>query len=317
MKTVLVTGASGFIGSILCKRLSENGFKVKAVYRPSAKTIPEYVNPVFVDSIDKDTQWKQILEDVSIVIHAAARVHMMKDSSENPLEEYRKINYYGTVKLAEEAIKNGVQLFIHLSTAKVAGDGKKSSYKESDPEMPMDPYGVSKLESERKLMELSRESCMRVVNLRLPLVYGPGVKANFLNLMNLVKKKLPLPLKKIDNKRSLLYVENLCHAILTLIDNDSRLSSVYYLSDNSDISSEELVRKIAHAMECKICLFFIPLPLMLFIAKLTGKTKVLDRLAGSFTVDASKFRNELNWDPPYSMDIGLKETVKWFKHKKS
>lgn len=314
MKTVLVTGASGFIGKTLCKRLSENGFKVKAIYRPSAKPIPDYVNPVFVDSIDKDTPWKQILEHVDIVIHTAARVQLMKDVSENPLEEYRKVNYYGTARLAEEALKNGVDLFIHLSTAKVNGEGQNEPYAETDPETPLDPYGVSKLEAEKKLLELAKGSQMKVVNLRFPIVYGPGVKANFYSLIKIVKKKIPLPLKRIPNKRSFLYVENLCHALITLIKKEKNLSSLYFISDKEPLSSEEVIEKIALALGCRPRLFYFPLFLLNLLAKITGKTKVIDRMAGSFTLNISKFRNELQWEPPYSMDQGLKETINWFKN---
>ena len=313
MKTVLVTGASGFIGQILCKRLSEHGFRIKAVYRPSFKNIPDYVIPVLIDSIDNDTQWKQNLEDVSIVIHAAARVQMMKDTSLNPLEEYRKINYYGTARLAEEALKNGVELFIHLSTAKVNGEGKNEPYTENDPETPQDPYGVSKLEAEKKLAEISNGTSMRVVNARFPIVYGPGVKANFYSLIKLVSRTLPLPLQGILNRRSFLYVENLCHALLTLINAEKPSSSVYFISDKEAVSSETLITKIAESLGCKPRLFPFPLPLLIFMGKITGKTKIIDRMAGSFILDASKFENEFKWEAPFSLDQGLKATTEWFR----
>ena len=312
MKKVLVSGANGFIGSKLCARLAPSGYQVTGILRDRSFPLPSGTAPFYISSLCDSIDWNSLWNGIDTVIHTAARVHVMKDKAANPYEEYKKVNYEGTVTLAKKALESGVRLFIHLSTAKVNGEGKDSPYTEADKETPLDPYGLTKLEAERELNALSRAGGMKVVHLRLPLVYGPGVRANFFNLMKAIEKGYPLPLKGIQNKRSMIFTGNLLDAVLKIIESKT-LSPVYFLSDGEDVSSPVLAIKIARALNRPCHLFRVPSVFLKTLAIMTGKKTITDRLTGSFTVDSSLFRKELSWTPPFTMEEGLAETARWFK----
>ena len=269
-----MTGATGFIGTALCKRLLEEGLSVHGTVRfldPSI--LPRGVAPVQLESIEKKGEWETILNDTDTVVHLAARVHAKKDSASNPFAEYRKVNVMGSERLALTAAEFGVKRFIFMSSAKVNGErteGKsrgqrsevrgqgsvsKQFFSEEDVPEPQDPYAVSKWEAEQVLHKNSDETGMELVVLRPPLVYGPGVKANFLKLMKIVDKGTPLPLAKIDNRRSFIYIENLVDAVLTCIKHSGSAGQTYFVSDNEDVSTPELIRKIASALKKPARLF--------------------------------------------------------------
>jgi len=313
MKRVFVTGANGFIGTNLCKRLLGENFHVRGAVRPG-KTIllPKGVEAAHVEPIEGDTAWGNALEGVHTVIHLAALVHVMKDSPSDSFAEYRKVNVQGSEHLALAAAQYGVKRFIFMSSAKVNGEGRSRPYKETDIQEPQDPYGISKLEAEQVLHEIADQTGLEVVILRPPLVYGPGVKANFLRLLKVVDRGIPLPLLSTKNRRSLIYIENLVDAVFTCLSHPEVAGQTFLVSDGEDISTPELIRRIGFALERPAHMFPFSTFLMRLTGRLLGKSAEVERLLGSLMVDCSKIKRELNWEPPYTMDQGLKKTGKWY-----
>ncbi len=312
---VLVTGASGFIGCALCKRMLTEGCKIRGTFRFDSDTrqIPNGVEAFSIRSIDSETKWNDALAGIDTIVHLAARVHVMDDVSSDPFTEYRKVNVEGTKHLAIEAAKAGVKRFIYISSVKVNGGGRASAYTEEDKEAPEDPYGLSKWEAEQELGKISTATDIEVVILRPPLVYGPGVKANFYNLLKFVDRRIPFPLASVNNRRSFIYLGNLIDAIITCINHSEPAGQTFLICDGEDVSTPELIRKIASALGKPARLFHIPLLLMRITGKLIGKSAAIDRLLGSLMVDSTKIRKELGWKPPYTMEQGLRETVKWYE----
>jgi nucleoside-diphosphate-sugar epimerase len=313
MKRVLITGANGFIGTNLCKRLSGENFHVCGAIRPGKSSfLPERVEAVPIKSIDGDTDWKNILENIHTVVHLAARVHVMKDSVSNPFDEYRKTNVMGSERLAQTAAECGVKRFIFMSSVKVNGEENVRAYNEGDAPFPKDSYGISKMIAENRLRDIASKTGMELVILRPPLVYGPGVKSNFLYLIKTVHKGRPLPLSKVYNRRSFIYIENLVDAVITCIKHPGAAGQTYFVSDDEDISTADLIRKIASALNKSPRIFPFPRLLLFTIGKIIGKGSSVERLIGSLTVDISKIRQELGWKPTVTMDCGLKETAEWY-----
>lgn len=312
---ILVTGANGFVGTVLCRELSEKVYNVKGAFRSieNFSKYSDYIECIAVGEVGPDTDWTDALDGVNSIIHLASRVHVMQDTSVNPLDEYRRINTKGTKRLAAMAAKSGVRKIIYLSTIKVNGEGGALSYTELDTPAPEDPYGISKWEAEQALQKIAAETGLEVVIIRPPLVYGPGVKANFLSMLEFVKRGIPLPLASINNRRSLIYLGNLVDAIITCITHPKAVGQTYLVSDGNDVSTPELIRRVAADMGKPARLFPLPPVLIKFAGRLTGNSEAVDRLIGSLIVDSSKIRNELGWSPPYTMTDGLKETVEWFK----
>ncbi|OEU62572.1 MAG: hypothetical protein BA867_05005 [Desulfobacterales bacterium S5133MH16] len=312
MKRVLVTGANGFIGTNLCKKLMGENFRVLGAVRSGkAALLPEGVEATHIESIDGDTDWKNTLEGVNTVVHLAARVHVMKDSASDPFSECRKVNVMGSERLALAAVQYGVKRFIFISSVKVNGEENVRAYKESDAPAPRDSYGISKMQAEKRIKEITADSDMDFVILRPPLVFGPGVKANFLKLIKTVDKGTPLPLASVQNRRSLIYIENLTHAIITCIQHPNAGDQTYFVSDDEDVSTSELIQKIASALNKSARLFPFPQLLLFILGRLIGKGPAVDRLIGSLTVDISKIKQGLGWKPPFTMEQGLRETAKW------
>lgn len=311
----LVTGATGFIGVSLCKRLLTDTFHVRATSRTakSAKNLPYGVTVVPITSIGPDTDWSEALCGIDVIVHLAARVHVMDEHAANPLAEFRRVNVAGTERLARMAAAAGVRRFIFLSSVKVHGEETEIPYTEEYAPAPQDPYGVSKLEAEECLRKIAAETRLEVVIIRPPLVYGPGVKANFLNLMKIVERRIPLPLASIHNRRSLVYLGNLVDAISTCVKHPRAAGQTFLVSDGDDVSTPELIRRMAQALESQARLLPFSPTLMRLAGRVCGKMAAVDRLVGSLTVDSGKICRELSWHPPYTVAEGLKTTAEWYK----
>lgn len=314
---VLVTGATGFVGKKLCEEMFSAGMEVLGTVRSSEQIakLPTGVKPVLIRSINSETDWTGILENVDVVIHLAARVHIKKETAIDPLSEFRKINTEGTIRLASAAASAGVKRFVFMSTIGV--NGKSSglkAYTEEDTPAPHNMYSISKREAEVKLAEIASQSEMVVVSLRSPLLYGQGDPGNFYTLLKAVSMGIPLPVASIENRKSFLYVGNLVSALMTCAVHPSA-SGIYLVSDGEDISTAKLIAQIASEFKRPSRLFSFPLFLTRTAAKCIGKLSSIDQLVSTLIVDNSKIRRELNWQPPYTMKEALKETVAWFIHK--
>ena len=312
-KSVLVTGANGFVGTAVCRKLLADGQQVRGAVRAGKSShLPQGVEPRQIESIDARTDWQQIVENVDTIVHLAARVHVMKDTAADPFVEYWNVNVEGTRQLAECAAAAGVKRFVFLSTVKVNGEENLRPYRESDPPAPRDSYAISKLQAEEKLNEIAAASDLQLTILRPPLVYGPGVKANFLALLRLVAKKLPLPLASIDNRRSFIYLENLTDAIARCCTHPAAAGKLFLVSDGEDVSTPQLIRGIAAGLNVPTRLFPCPGLLLFFMGRITGKGPAMDRLIGSLTVDSSRIKTDLGWSPPLSLAGGLRKTAEWY-----
>lgn len=307
---ILLTGVSGFVGSHLAKQLSQNSnFHIIGVSRSTSNQINiEYVN---IKDISGQTHWSPLLKNIDVVIHLAARAHIMNEYATNPLAEYRKVNTEGTLHLAEQAAKSGVKRFIFLSSVKVLGEEtpEQQPFSDNSPYNPLDYYGKSKMEAEKGLKDIFSNNKMEVVIIRPPLIYGPNVKANFRKMMLGINKMIPLPLGGIKNKRSLISINNLSDLIITCIKHPNAANQTFLASDGIDLSTSELSIKIGKALKKKVLVFTIPIMILRLIATLLNKEMAIQRLCGSLQVDISKTKQLLNWTPPFSIDQSLKETA--------
>jgi len=311
---VLVTGATGFVGTALCRRTHQEGWLVRGAVRniSDKERLPQGVEAAPIGSIGPDTQWESALAGVDIVVHLAARTHVTREIAPDPLRAFRFVNVQGTERLARVAAASGVKRFVYLSSVKVNGEGREEPYTELDPPAPEDPYGISKWETEQLLLRIAAETGMEIVIIRPPLVYGPGVKANFLTLMNIVARGVPLPFATVNNHRSLIYLDNLVDVIVACSTRPEAAGKTYLVSDATAVSTPELIRQIALAFDRPARLFTLSPQLLRFAAKLLNKTSTVDRLLGSLTVNTSKIRKELGWQPPYTMKDGLRKTAAWY-----
>ena len=320
MKKVLITGATGFVGKALCERLIRDKYQVVAAIRKSSNlnALSIEICNISVDDISVNTDWKVGLKDVKSVVHLAARVHVMNDTVSDPLYEFRKTNFEGTMQLAKGCVKAGVKRFVYLSTIKVHGEESfhGQPFTENDTTTQIkDPYGISKQETESALLDLSKKSGMEVVIIRPPLVYGPGVKANFFNMMKWLYRGVPLPFGSIKNKRSLIGLDNLVDLIVTCMEHPSAANQIFLASDGEDLSTTELLKRVSAAMNKSSRLLPVPQKLIEFSLKFIGKDDLSRRLCGSLQVDISKARKLLNWSPSTSVDHGIEMTVQHFLEK--
>lgn len=310
MSCVLVTGAAGFIGKSLCNQIHRLKIRVIAADR-FATQLSEGLESIPVGTIDGETTWIDALRDVDLVIHLAARVHVMHDADIDPLAKFRAVNVDGTLNLARQAAETGVRRFIFLSSIKVNGEqtlpGKQ--FTELDKATPQDAYAISKWEAEQGLLKIAQKSRMEVVIIRPPLVYGPGVKANFLTMMRWLHKGIPLPLGAIHNQRSLVALDNLVDLIITCLDHPAAANQVFLAGDGEDLSTSELLRRLGLAMGKPARLLPVPVVLLQAGAALLGRRDMAQRLCESLQVDISKARNLLGWNPPISVDEGLRRTA--------
>jgi len=310
---VLVTGANGFIGQALCKFFCTSGFGLLAAVRQKDNRLLADYEVVEVGDIGPQTDWQKALTGMDTVVHLAGREHILKEHSSNFLMEFRKINVLGTERLARMAAKAGVKRFIFISSVKVNGEGALRSYTEKDIPEPQDAYGISKREAEDSLARIAGETGLKTVFLRPPLVYGPGVKANFKNLMKIAGAGLPLPFKGINNRRSFLYLGNLVDAIIICISHPLAAGETFLVSDGQDVSTPNLIKMIALAMDKKAVLFSLHPGILKALCKIAGKGKEMEKLTGSLLIDSSKIRNLLGWKPPFTLEEGIKETAKYYK----
>lgn len=314
---MLVTGASGFIGSALLPRLVADGRSdIRAVLRREgvARRLPAGVSAVVGGDIEYDFEWERFLTGCDVVVHAAARVHAMRDTSPNPLEAYRRINVAGTLRLAAQAANAGVRRFIYLSTVKVNGESTApgTRFRPGDPPAPVDPYGFSKYEAEQGLRALAAQTSMEVTIIRPVLVYGPGVGANFRTMMQWLSKGIPLPLGRIENRRSLVAVDNLVDLIATCVDHPSAGAQTFFAADGDDLSSSELLRRLGLALGRPARLLPVPVALVRRAAALVGKQALAQRLCANLQVDISNASDLLGWRPPVAVDEGLKRAAHAF-----
>ncbi|MBU6460584.1 MAG: NAD-dependent epimerase/dehydratase family protein [Proteobacteria bacterium] len=311
---ILVTGASGFVGQAVVRILSLANEEVVAAVRneTAALSLPQGVKAVLVGDMDDTLVWDEALDGCEAVIHLAARVHVMKEDNPNPLDAFRRVNVAGTAALAQAALKAGVRRFIYLSSIKVNGEATHVvPFSSDDMPAPRDPYARSKAEAEACLDAFEGQG-LEVVIVRPPLVYGPGVKGNFLALMNMVHKGIPLPLACVKNARSAVYVENLAHLLLVCLRHEKAAGGVFLACDGSVWSTPQLIRELAQKLGRTPRLFCITPFVLRFLARFVGRAAQMERLLSSLVVDADPLRQVLDWTPPYSAEEGLEKTVAWF-----
>ena len=313
MPTIFVTGATGFIGRALCIKMLERGWKVKGTLRESSfvNDLPSGVERIHLDSIEDYNYYERDLAGVDVVVHLAGYAHFTKGGGS--VESLRKINVLGTDLLARMAAKAGVKRFIFISSVKVNGEGASRAYTENDLPAPQDAYGASKKEAEDLLASIAAGTGLQVVILRVPLVYGPGVKANFKNLIKIVDSGIPLPFKNINNRRSFIYLENLVDAIILTITHPLAAGETFMVSDGRDISTTDLIKMIASAINKQPVLFSLNPVILRTLCKISGKTEEMEKVTGDLFVDNSKIRELLGWKPPFSMEQGIKETAGHYK----
>ncbi len=314
MDKIFITGATGFIGQALCAKMLGEGYGIKALVRSQEQSacLPAAVEKLSVESIETFDKYQE-LEGVDAVIHLAGLAHVIKGRASASLEVFRKVNLMGTQQIARTALKAKVKKFIFVSSVKVNGEGKSRPYSENDPVAPEDAYGISKMEAEQALTRIAEKTSLQAVVLRLPLVYGPGVKANFKNLVKIAGSGLPLPFKGVDNRRSFLYLGNLVDAIIACVRHPQAAGQAFMVSDGQDISTPDLIKMISSVLGKKAHLFYLPPVILKALGKITGKTEEIEKLTGTLLVDSSKIKNLLGWQPPFTLEEGIKETVKYFK----
>lgn len=308
---VLVTGASGFVGKALVAALEARGANVvQAVRQPSGER-----NEVIVGGINAGTDWHNALQDCDLVFHLAGLAHKINETTLDTFAEYKKINVIATGNLARQAAALGVKRMVYVSSIKVNGEvtAVNEAYSETDAPAPLDCYGKSKLMAEHLLDNIARETQLEVVIVRSPLVYGPGVKGNLMQMLHVLKKGVPLPLASIHNRRSLIYVGNLADALILCATHPRAANRTWLVSDGQDISVPDLLRVLGDIIRHPARLFPCPLGVLEFAARVIGCTEQLGKITRSLCVDCSRIRNELGWMPPFSVHEGLKETAEWYR----
>lgn len=312
---IMLTGASGFIGSKLLEQLPTDSTLSLGRYKPEVQPSEKF----FKLEINNDTDYSLALSDVGVVVHLAARVHVMNDVMSNPLEEYREVNTRGTVNLARQAARTGVKRFVFVSSIKVNGEATTldKPFTSADESAPEDDYGLSKAEAEQQLLEIGKETGMEIVVIRPTLVYGPGVKANFASLLNLVSKGIPLPFGCIKgNRRSLVSVTNLVDLIITCIYSPKAANQTFLVSDDHDVSTSEMLSQMAKALGKPQWQLPVPKWCYKLAGKLFRKQDVVNRLLGSLQVDITHTKDTLDWTPPQSLEDGFKQTAQAFLESK-
>lgn len=308
MTRILVTGANGFVGRELCKTLCRQGYNVRMAVRCSQDG-----HAVAVGNIGPNTDWSMALDGIDIVVHLAARVHVMQEISKNPLESFRTVNVHGTERLAQMAVDRGVKRLVYISSISIHGNSTGDrAYVEGDGAQPHSPYAVSKWEGELVLRKIEKEKGLETVIVRPPLVYGAGVGGNFLRLMQWASRGFPLPLKCIRNKRSFIGIENLANLIECCVSNPNAAGETFVASDGEDLSTPDLIDHVARLMGRSARMISVPVGVVRMLGKLVGKGDVIDRLCNSLQVDSSKAHNALKWKPQVPMYVGLERTVKWY-----
>lgn len=317
---VAVTGASGFVGTALCCELHARGFAVRGTVRSLHSSFSASgAEPVAVGNLDSTTDWSSALAGLDCVIHCAARAHVMHETEADALAAYRSVNVDGSRRLAEQAAAARVRRLVYLSSIKVNGEQTAlgAPFLFSDVPAPEDPYGISKWEAEQALWDVATKTGLEVVVVRPPLVYGPGVKGNFLRLLRWVARGVPLPLGAVHNQRSLVGLDNLVDLLIRCVDHPAAAGQTFLVSDGEDLSTPELIRQLADAMNKSPRLIPVPLPLLRLAGRMTGKAAEVDRLVGSLQIDSSFARETLGWTPPVSVEAGMQAMVDDFLRRSS
>jgi nucleoside-diphosphate-sugar epimerase len=319
MTRILVTGADGFVGKAVCRRLAESGYTPRAglwnaeLWPGLRAAVPGLSEFAVIGDLGANPDLSCALENVGVVVHLAARVHIMHDDTVDPLKEFRRVNVDGTEALARAAVEHGVCRMVFVSTAKVNGESTSGiSFSEGDPPDPQDPYAVSKWEAEEALRSVAAKTGLEVAIVRPPLVYGPGVRANFLRLMRLVERGIPLPLPNTKNRRSLIGVENLADFLALCASHPGAADQTFMVSAGADVSTRDLAAQLARALGRSARFLPIPEFAVRFAARLVGKEAAVNRLLGSLTVSSDKARQRLGWKPPVTLDSGLAATARWY-----
>lgn len=309
-----VTGANGFVGRALCSEAVKRGFAVRGITR-SPCILPAGVENVAVGNVDGCTDWGGALARCDVVIHLAARVHIMHDKSRDPLTEFRRVNTQGTIQLAHSAVAAGVRRLVNVSSIGVNGPSTSGDLEFTDQDIPdpHNPYSVSKWEAEQALHLIQETRRIEVVTVRPPLIYGPGVGGNFLRLLGAVYRGIPLPLGLTRNFRDLLFVGNLADFLLVCAAHPAANGNTYLVSDGTPVSTHALLRGLARALDVRSRLFPVPPFLLQTLGNMTGYTAEFERLLSSLRVDSAKVCRELNWYPPYTLRQGLQATADWYR----
>lgn len=315
MRRVLITGAGGFVGQAAIESLTEAGWQVRALVRriPARASLRNVEWREAGDFVNFDG-WKAALLDVNAVVHLAGRAHVRNDAGHDPLESYRPINVGVTRRLAVAAAAAGVRKFVFISSVKAMAERSGAqALIENETARPEDAYGISKREAEEALIDIHERTGLPVTILRPPLVYGPGVTANFLRLMRWVDRGVPLPLGAVRNRRSLVYVGNLVSALVIALEAERAGADVFFVSDNEDLSTPDLIRRLASALGRPARLVPVPQRALRGMLGMLGRAAEADRLLGSLCVDTSQIVKLLGWRPPYSLNEGLAVTVRAYR----
>jgi nucleoside-diphosphate-sugar epimerase len=313
---ILVTGANGFVGSALVAKLAGEGRDVVAGVREMRGTTPQGIRTLALGDLADPRDRESLFNGVSCVVHTAARVHMLDDRARDPMAEFRRVNVAGTITLARQALNAGVRRFVFVSSIKVNGETTFPGrpFLSTDTPQPSDPYGISKLEAEHALVELAATTGLEVVIVRPPLVYGPGVRANFRSLMKLLRTGLPLPFGAIDNRRSLVGIGNLVDLLAACIDAREAINQTFLVSDAEDVSTTALMRRLALALNVRSRLIPVPPRVLTVGGGLVGLSERMRRMCESLQVDISATRRILGWQPRWTLDQELARTAEHFLH---
>jgi nucleoside-diphosphate-sugar epimerase len=311
--STLITGSSGLVGQALVQELARRGHKsLRAAARRPQAGLPPDVEPITLPALQGNADFGTVLAGASTVVHTAARVHVMRDAALDPLKAFREVNTAGTLSLARQAALAGVRRFVFVSSVKVNGEATEPghAFHHDDIPRPMDPYGISKAEAEHGLRELATETGMAVVVVRPPLVYGPGVKANFATMMRAVQRGIPLPLAcTAHNRRSLIALDNLVDLLIICLDHPAAANQIFLASDGEDLSTADLLKRLGQAMGRPARLWPVPNNLVRLGATMLGKGNEAQRLLGNLQIDIAHTRKTLGWTPPITVDEGLKRAV--------
>lgn len=313
-KLTLVTGATGFVGRAFCAQLVRGGQCVRACVRSQASdfTMPG-IEPVCTGDLTPQSDWSRALAACDTVVHLAARVHVMREMARDPLADFRAMNTAATVNLARQAVAAGVRRFVYVSTIKVNGERTSGrAFRAEDNPQPEDAYAQSKLEAELALKSISQHSGLDVVIVRPPLVYGPGVKGNFLSMLRVLRRGWPLPLASCSNRRSFVGLTNLVSLLERCVTHPAAAGQVFLAADGEDLSTPEMLSRVARALGRKARLLPFPPPMLSLAASIAGRPGIYERLCGSLQVDAGKARELLDWTPPLSVDAELARTASWY-----